>query len=466
MIESRLQELPVAEREQWDVSLTIRTGDDTALVRDFEPPVILVPDGHVLEDPTAPEGPSLAVVRVINNGSAIREAFEDEAVNANAVFSHGATAPAGRQFFGARETLSGSGEIHGTDGDPLVPRAPAITIMATYKNLLDVLKYELLIEESPTYPPDGFRAGSGLAAPLLESVIPLPDEVRRQLLLEMIAAHEAGEPLPPMPAGVELDGKAWDAITRYAFLEYDYFYAYNDWERYQVAIWDNQHEGDDEGCCLVFDRNIINLAAATGDDDQLRRAIPHSIITCVHDELQDADLFEFIPTPVPPAEDPNWLPRDDLDLIVYAAGGSHATYLDNGQNGRHDVVDLGDMWATVEDIGTVLAAFALSPAIIIFALWEKLQDTEDFTSDGGIHTGPAEFIGNNPSDMKSTLVVMPTSTEDNIYQDQHADLLRLRAFAGKWGGHDGIINNSPIFSVKTGRYFRKLLKGSLGGDVI
>jgi hypothetical protein len=45
-----------------------------------------------------------------------------------------------------------------------------------------------------------------------------------------------------------------------------------------------------------------------------------------------------------------------------------------------------------------------------------------------------------------------------LYQPQHADLLRLRAFAGKWGGHDGPIDKSPAFGVKTGRYFRKLLR--------
>ena len=43
-------------------------------------------------------------------------------------------------------------------------------------------------------------------------------------------------------------------MTRFAFLEYYFFYAYNDFERYQTAIFDNEHEGDDEGCCLVFDR--------------------------------------------------------------------------------------------------------------------------------------------------------------------------------------------------------------------
>jgi hypothetical protein len=33
----------------------------------------------------------------------------------------------------------------------------------------------------------------------------------------------------------------------------------------------------------------------------------------------------------------------------------------------------------------------------------------------------------------------------------------LRAYAGKWGANDGIIDHSSTFRAKTGRYFRKLL---------
>ena len=46
---------------------------------------------------------------------------------------------------------------------------------------------------------------------------------------------------------------------------------------------------------------------------------------------------------------------------------------------------------------------------------------------------------------------------NHIYQPRHADLLALRSYAGKWGGHDGIVDKSPPFAPKTGRYFRKLL---------
>jgi hypothetical protein len=469
MVEGPFGQFPPAEQEQWRVKELIRTGPDTGAYRTFDPPVLAVPNRTVW-DPDAPgpvedepPPPRLPAVRVINNGIPTREAFEDPAVNEDTVFTQGRSAPRARKFFGARRTPAG--KPVGTLGDPLLPRATeedgarVITVMATYKNLLELLKYELLVEEAPDYPPDGLRGGFDIAQYLFDSgPAPQPPGVRRQILLDLIAAYEAGDfPADPpgLPPGWSLNRKVWDAVTRYAFLEYDFFYAYNDWERYQVAIWDNKHEGDAEGCCLVFDRNIINLAAGGGDDDQLRRAVPHYIITCVHEELQDADLFAHIPTPVPPADNPGQLPRENMELVVYAAGGSHATYLTPG---THDVVDFGDFWAYTEDFGTVLLAAPLLPVLILLAMIEHFQDTEDFTSDDGIRTGPPEVIGEHPAGIKAQLAVMPMSTDDHIYQPQHADLLRLRAFPGRWGGNHGVINHSGPLEVKTGRYFRKLLR--------
>jgi hypothetical protein len=461
MVESQFEQLQPEEREEWQVRKLIRTGVEVGRYQLFDPPVLTVPAGQV-QDPDDEEGSLAPAVRVINDDITTRKAFESSAVDDDAVLTQGASARRARKFFGARRTPGGSSV--GQPGDPLLPRVTdeqgnrVVTVMASYKNLVELLKYELLVEQAPDYPPDGLRGGSDIAESLFQGgPIPLPSSIRRQVLLDLIAAHEAGDnslDTPGLPPGWELNKKAWDAVTRYAFLEYDYFYAYNDWERYQVALWDNEHEGDDEGCCLVFDRNIINLAAFSGNDNQLRRAVPHCIITCVHEEIQDADLFNFIPTPSAPVDNQDWLPRDELKVAVYVAGGSHATYLTPG---IHDVVDFGDFWAYTEDAGTVLLAVPALPVLAVLAIIEHFQDTEDFTSDDGIRTGPPEVIGENPA-AASRLVVMPMSADDHIYQDQNFDLLRLRAFAGKWGGHNGIIDRSPPFMVKTGRYFRKLLR--------
>jgi hypothetical protein len=57
------------------------------------------------------------------------------------------------------------------------------------------------------------------------------------------------------------------------------------------------------------------------------------------------------------------------------------------------------------------------------------------------------------------VIVLPMSSDHHIYDGQPdtQDLLLLRSYAGKWGGHDGIVDNSPKFVAKSGRYFRKLL---------
>jgi hypothetical protein len=71
---------------------------------------------------------------------------------------------------------------------------------------------------------------------------------------------------------------------------------------------------------------------------------------------------------------------------------------------------------------------------------------------------PPEVIDENPAAFETKLNVIPMSADDHIYQPQHNDLLRLRAFPGNWGGHNGIINHSGPLEVKSGRYFRKLLR--------
>ncbi|WP_329439751.1 hypothetical protein [Streptomyces canus] len=465
MVEGQFQEFPPAEQPQWRVRKLVRTEDDTGRIRLFDPPVLTVSDGAVTwPDPETGIERTDGAVRVLNDGTPTHEAFGDPLVDGETVFSQGVSAPRAREFFGARRTAAG--QVVGSPGDPLLPRAMdseghrSITIMATYKNLIDLLRYELLVQDAPDYPPDGLRGGFDIAQHLLNAGrTPLTAGVKRQVLLDLVAAYEAGDvsaETPGLPPDWSLNRKVWDVITRYAFLEYDFFYAFNDWERYQVALWDNQHEGDSEGCCLVFDRGLINVGAAADDDDQLRRAVPHYLITCVHEELHDSDLIATIPTPVPPPDDPQRLPRQDLPLIVYAAGGSHATYLTPG---THDVVDFSDMWATAEDLGgTILLPVHLLPVLVVLAMIECFQDTHDFTSDDGIRTGPAAAVDGHPAGIATDLVVLPMSVDNHIYQPQNADLLRLRAFPGKWGANDGPRNRSGPLEAKSGRYFRKLLQ--------
>jgi hypothetical protein len=77
-----------------------------------------------------------------------------------------------------------------------------------------------------------------------------------------------------------------------------------------------------------------------------------------------------------------------------------------------------------------------------------------------VHGGPDEVVGEDPLRVASEVLTLPMSADNHIYQPRHEDLLALRAYAGKWGGHDGIVDKSPPFAPKTARYFRKLLDAS------
>jgi hypothetical protein len=462
MVEELFGTFPEEAKDSWRVSQWVREGSQ-AVRRLFDPPLVTVPSGTadpVGTTPTASDDHPIPTVRVISDEVPVRQAVEDAAVDAGARITHGASDSRSEQFFGS--TVTTTGAIHPAPGDPLVPRAadddvPQITVMAVYKNLLETLEYNLLTQAEDAYPPDALRTGFDIEGLIIQSALPMSTAQRRDVLLSMIAAHKAGNPLPSLPPGVTFDRLAWDTLTRYAFLEYYLFYAYNDFERYQTAIFDNEHEGDDEGFCLVFDRNIINIAASSADPDTLLTVPPYSIITSVHEEWQGGDEFRFIPTPTIPAESPESL-REQLDLQVWVAGGSHATYLSEG---THDLVDFQDYTSWVDENAPWLwlvpggAALILSIAITLHII-EHFVDTEDFTSDDGIHTGPERPEVGDPTAVRNRVTSLPMSAGDHIYQDR--DLLRLAAFPGFWGGSNGFVDKSPPFIQKTGRYFRKLLR--------
>lgn len=465
MVECLFNSLPPNAQDEWRVNLFAVTDTNGLTLRAFDPPVVHIPAGVIQV-----AGQTIFLVRVLNDGTPARDALSDPAAAGSAVITHGASFTRSNLFFGATTTVKGGAEA--SAGDPFLPRAtlkpwpekddkdgerPLITVMASLKNLLDLLKYELIVSGADDYPPDGLRGGFNIAGRLLRPVTaqppPLSDATVRKFLLDTIATHESGGDFPPPPFGWDLDRIAWDAVTRYAFLEYDFFYAYNDFDRHSNALFANEHEADTEGCCLVFERNVLNLAATSSDPDALLRAVPHSIITSVHEEFQDADIFKFIAPPVPSEGS---LARDDVTFRVYVAAGSHATYLTSG---THDLVDFQDYTAFIEENPAVLLLGpALVPALIILAIIEHFTDTEDLTSDDGVRTGPEEVVDPNlPTAVANRLIVIPMSADNHIYDPKNEELLRLRAFAGKWGGHDGFLNKSPAFKPKTARYFRKLL---------
>lgn len=496
MVQNGFGELPDSEKNHWRVNLFVRTGENTGATRAFNPPVLYITDGSVSVEGFPPDS-KFPVRRVLNDSISITDAFELPEAS-GAVISHGASLSRSEKFFGGETTVKG-GEV--AAGNPLKPRAttkavdeagkpivdengvqmewPLITVFASFKNLLETLEYELLIEEhnaqateaAQKYPPDALRGGFDIADILIFPSSGNPSQFnadeRRKILLALIAAEKANEPiakiLEGLPPNWEFNEGAWRALTRYVFLEYEFFYAYNDFERVQATYFDNEHEGDNEGCCLVFDRRHIN-AAVQGDDPEdpksLLLVVPESIITSVHEEWQKADKFQLIPQLFSPPNDPKEL-RNLVNLAVYVAWGSHATYLTPGE---HPLVDFQDITSFV-GVNTLLLLLLASPKfllvlLILVLLFDKLEDPHDVTSEDGIHSVPEETIDTAEDSLavRTRVTVLPMSKDDHIYQPEHRDLLRLRSFAGLWGGHHDLVNHSPKFETKTGRYFRKLLQ--------
>ena len=469
MVESHLATMPPEVREQWRVGIRQRgvdeNGVEIAEVVLHDPPVLFNPDGSL-------PVPGPKVRRVLAEGAAVRAALGGAEVNTDTFLTNGASFTYANEHFGSTDLLSGGNNA--VPGNPWIPRAdepvpdgspgerrPRMTVLAQYVNLLDVLEYELRIaeedadEDGEPYPPDAMRRAFDIGGavlvhdPMLDPTTPPLTEfeiekLRRKLLLEMIAAHEGSDPLPALPPGWELQDQVWRIVTDHAFLEYTFFYAYNDFERWQTTIFDNEHEGDDEGCCLVFRRRDINFAAQS----DIRTARPFAIITSVHEEFQEADLFRRITPP----ETPGPLGRDGVDLKVFIAGGSHATYLDPG---THDLVDYQDYWGFVDENDIWYLAPLVLPISIILAILEHFIDTEDFTSEEGVHGGPG-VDATDPAAITTHVLALPMSANRHIYDGGHNDLLALRAYPGKWGGHDGMVDKSPPFPPKTKRYLNKL----------
>jgi hypothetical protein len=448
-VESVFGALPEPARETFRLQLPIRSGD-IAIVQTFDPPVLLEPDNFTI---LTPDGIRLvAASRVLHSGP-LDAALEGPEVDEETVLTHGASFPASDEYFGPLRTISGGAVA--APGDPYEPRLTPITVIATFVNLLEALRYELLTEEAEDYPPDGLRGGLDIAPSLFSpfgGAGGFPD-YSRPAVLALIEAQLANDPaafseaLRDLPLGWTFNKDAWDALTRFAFVEYYFLYPFNDFNRYQVV--GNEHEGDDEGCCLVFERNALNAAAASGSEDVLLDVTPHSILTSVHEEFQDADLHQFLPAGTT---------REDLDLVVWIAAGSHATYLSAG---TRDLLDFSDVYEEAEE--AVLVAVALSPLLVlqiaILALLADLfVDIVDRTSDDGVHTGPRDIVGDDPTFVPTQVEMLDMSANRHIYQAAQQDLLGRRAYAGKLGGHDDFINHSPAFKSKTGRYFRRLLK--------
>lgn len=483
------RELSPAEEPEWQVPVFQQSSQGTA--DRFDPALVMNPDGRVSPpapdpDPPDPRSPwhnrpwdpqrdswsTVDAFIVLGHGPDAASALSLPEAGGDTVITHGGTRGSSEEFFAG--STDDPDEPAG-ETNPRLPRQQPITVHAKYTNLLELLEYEVFVEltflddQLPDYPADALRRGFAAFGVLVynpsqDPTVPRPDPEtiwRRRIeqLRDIIAAQLANRSLPDLDPGWSLDRDTWNAIASYAFLEFDFIYAYNDFDRYESGIFPNHHEGDNEGCCLVFDRRTINLAAA---HDDLRSAVPVAILTTVHEPWQKADLYrEVIVSPTSPG-DPAPPGRELYDPKVYIAAGSHATYLDPGD---HDLVDFQDYLSYIgESAGLTIAAILFAPVaaavLIVLAIYEHFNDTQDHTSDNGAHGLPPGIPpGGDDSAVPIAVHVVPQSADNHIYLPRNDADLRLWAFPGTWGRDDGLINHSPAFTPKTGRYLSRLLEG-------
>ncbi|RZI93111.1 MAG: hypothetical protein EOO67_07335 [Microbacterium sp.] len=245
LVERHLDELPPEAREQWKVGVRERgetNGEPAAVVVAHDPPVLFRRDGSL-------PVPGPKVYRTLVEGSAVRDALGDPEIDEKVFLSNGASAAYANEHFGSTDLLFGGNTA--TPGNPWLPRAderapggsaddrrPRMTVLAQYVNLVDVLRYELLIAAADAtdepYPPDGMRRAFDIGAGLVRhdphtdpSDPPLRhaeiEKLRRDLLLAFVDAERNGTPDPALPPGWTFDAKAWRVVTDHAFLEYTFF---------------------------------------------------------------------------------------------------------------------------------------------------------------------------------------------------------------------------------------------------
>jgi len=397
-------------------------------------------------------------------GASARNALLQADVDDNAVLSHGGNVRAGDKFFGSAATKDGSPVP--SVGSPRLPRVP-LRARAEFRMLLETLKQDLaLAEDGIEERQDAIWGDFDVTDLLLRRVVlgvdagPASRALRQTFARTLIAEQEARNfavvelllQSPPSdgPIPTSVNRTVWLALSTCGLLEYYLTYGYNDFHRYG-GLFTNEHEGDNEGCCLVFERlRLVELQSQGPDTDPLT-VPPLGLITSVHNESNNADESRAVDA------DPG-VARQKLEVFV--ARGSHATYLEEG---THDFFDPSDLARENPEAMAVVAL--LAPWLItLLAIYEHFNSDPDETSGKGV-TGQTDVdpLSDPETNLLVDLVVTPLSNIDddtNIYDlpESSAADLALRAFRGALGAHAGIRDKSPKWENKTRRYFKHLIR--------
>ncbi len=443
-------DLTPAEKLEFEFNITVPDGPDYKVER-FEP-AVMKNNGPVRQF-TNEQGQtgyiSTSIVLASLDGI-VAELLNDD-IGSGTEISQGNGAKGSKFFFGSKSTITG--EEDSSPEDPFLPEHD-IKIIAEYKVLIDLLDYELLVEEENDYPlaKDALRNGFSITKQFFfrpdQGNSTLQEGTRRNIMQGLIAAHKSGNNaefqniIQSIPSGWSFNFNNWEIVKGYSFMEYYLYYAYSNWSDYENDLFSNYHEGDVEGCCIVFETDKVEMEFSLPNPDLLNIP-PISVLTSVHEEYQNLDDYKSL--------DPSHARED---LTVWVGLGSHATYLTPG---NHDVVDFGVLVNTAIEKVSILV-IPLLPFIIIAAMIEHFIDVEDQTSDSGGFTDNNIPDDSDDRHFRSTVETTPLSAINNIYKNNDLEPLAVRSYHGKYGGTSGFKNNSGTFENKSGRYFRKLAR--------
>ncbi len=414
---------------------------------------------------------------VFGSGGAIFGALENAEVNDDAVYTHGKSLEAAEQFFGSIETVSGAPNPGPTN--PLVPRHD-IVVMAEFRMLLETLKHELDLDEldipgstQEIYRPiDGIWEGFDIVdllfiapgddAPVSTFTPKQKRAIIRAMVLAALDNDEVAEKaaIADIPSKWQLNEVAWNTVKNGAILEYHFIYAYNDFSRFGNWLYTNEHEGDAEGLCLVFDRSVVEQFAEDSTTMPLEQTAPFAMITLAHEFFHGTDEVVSLDS------DPGDVRRQ---LEAFVARGSHATY---PRVGSFDIYEFGANASVLFEGPNwvdILAGLFFPVLFPLSLVIEHFAGVNDQTSDDGItiSSGPPDPNSNPLTHLQSGLVTTALSniednTDENIYRFDLGDnnqrrKLAVRAYNGKLGAHDGLIDKSSKWENKTHRFFVRLV---------